>query len=366
MTSPSLGSRLPSIKSFSKRLDPEEVDRRLERAAVPVKVFTLLCQHNSDVQRQDTDRRLLTYYHTTEEPTITLAAYVERLCRYGNSGIESILIGLRLAGRCHATSGITLTRLSAHRLIISAMTLGVKATTDLFCNNRVIARAGVIQHSELNSLEIKFFRDIGYRAVVRIEELEHMEQRCAAAMELFEQNRLTDFVRAATEAFCGTVTTDGDPLSTADLGIKADDEDCNSSALSRAESAASLQSLQHEDSPESLYRPSLEKHGSAFCSGPYSVTSIDTIATELTDNGSFTQIPSLSAVSSSAGWAGSVVRNRRRPALASLMGSVLEAPIDAPMNSLVRPSAKVRRLRSIVIAERSLEVSHDDLLEETA
>jgi hypothetical protein len=180
------------------RRDTDEVERRLLDAAVPMKAFMLLCQYNSDECRLDAIKETLTYYHSTEEPPLTVASYAERIMRHAEMGAEGVLIGLRLVGRCHRTSNVTLTRLSAHRLMIAAMTLGVKAHADRFRSNRTVAKAAGLQLRELNGLEYAFFREIGYRAVVTKEDFAHLQKYSAMAVHAAEVlNNMEEAVRLA-------------------------------------------------------------------------------------------------------------------------------------------------------------------------
>jgi hypothetical protein len=179
------GSTLVSPQK--RRLTDEEVTQRLGAAACPLLAFTELCKFNSDTLGRDLESDKLTYYHSTEEPPMPLPSYLERIMRYSECGPEGILIGLRLVGRCHMRKDVTLTRLSAHRLMIAAMTLGVKAHADRFRSNRTVAKAGGLQLRELNGLEIAMFREVGYRAVVTAEELRYLQAQSARALNFFRQ-----------------------------------------------------------------------------------------------------------------------------------------------------------------------------------
>jgi hypothetical protein len=228
-----------------------EVDRLLGAAAVPLKAFVLLCQHNSDVAKLDDERCNLTYYHSTQEPPVTLEAYLERISRYSECGPEGILLALRLAGRCHTTAGVTLTRLSAHRVTITALTLGVKMHMDRFRSNRTVAKAGGLRLKELNGLEYAMFRELGFRTVVTNEEMEHMVACSQRALERLRQGRVADAAAMAEDAFCGhprpmaASGTEGSPTAR--------------SVLRRTDSASSLKSLdgtEDDESPQALYKPS--------------------------------------------------------------------------------------------------------------
>lgn len=228
-----------------KSVDADEIARRLERAAIPVQALSLLCQYNSDVRKQDVKMGALTYYHSTVEPPVSLASYLERIARYSECGAEGVLLGLRLVGRCHATAGVTLTRLSAHRLAITGLTLGVKAHMDRFRSNRTVARAGGLQLKELNGLEYAFFRELGYRAIVTQEELDHMERLSARAVRLFQKGLIEDAASCAQAAFCG----EPGQWDSASPG-----QSPPQGGLARVGSAESLQSM---DGEHAMYTPAL-------------------------------------------------------------------------------------------------------------
>jgi hypothetical protein len=230
------------------RPDASEIDRRLGTAALPVRAFTLLCRYNTDARRLDDVKETLTYYHSTQEPPVSLASYVERISRYSECGPEGILLGLRLAGRCHATSKITLTRLSAHRVVITGMTLGIKAHMDRFRSNKTVARAGGLRLRELNGLEYAFFREVGYRAIVTQAEMQHMLSYAAVAVELLENGQAHQAAEAAYRAFCCDPVPER-ACTDADVSLRA-------GRLHRTDSEASLESLDEDGSTEALYKPS--------------------------------------------------------------------------------------------------------------
>jgi hypothetical protein len=197
-----------AVQTANPSVGDDELQRRLGRAAGPLKVFTLLCKYNSDARKQDEDQTTLTYYHSTTEPPMTLQQYLERIMRYSECGPEGILLALRLAGRCHNSKGVTLTRLSAHRLTITSLTLGVKMHCDVFRSNRTVAKAGGLELKELNGLEYAMFRELGYRTVVTNEEMEHMEACCKRSLELFAAGAPVAAVKLAEAAFCGEASAD--------------------------------------------------------------------------------------------------------------------------------------------------------------
>jgi hypothetical protein len=197
-----------AVQTANPSVGDDELQRRLGRAAGPLKVFTLLCKYNSDARKQDEDQTTLTYYHSTKEPPMTLQQYLERIMRYSECGPEGILLALRLAGRCHNSKGVTLTRLSAHRLTITSLTLGVKMHCDVFRSNRTVAKAGGLELKELNGLEYAMFRELDYRTVVTNEEMEHMEACCTRSLELFAAGAPAAAVKLAEAAFCGEASAD--------------------------------------------------------------------------------------------------------------------------------------------------------------
>jgi hypothetical protein len=218
------------------------IHTRLGAAAVPVRVFALLCQHNSDSRRLDDHRSNLTYYHSTQEPPVSLSSYLERIARYSECGPEGILLGLRIAGRCHTVAGVTLTRLSAHRLTITALTLGVKMHMDRFRSNRTVAKAGGLQLKELNGLECAMFRELGYRTVVYQEEFDHMQACCQRAIDHYDAGRVAEAMQDAFDAFCSEPQATLPPTGATIAPFK------------RSASETSLCSEPDGETPASLYR----------------------------------------------------------------------------------------------------------------
>jgi hypothetical protein len=198
---PALAASPPKLLKQSARHSQQDVEARLGAAAVPLEMFCMLCAHNSDALLMDQQPSTLKYYHSITEPPMKVNTYIDRIARYCDCGAEGVLIALRLAGRLHRVAGTTLTRLSVHRILITALTVGVKAHMDVFRSNRVIADAGGLQLRELNGLEFAMFRELGYRVQVSQTDIQFMLHHAAAASAALHDGRIGDAVEHARAAF---------------------------------------------------------------------------------------------------------------------------------------------------------------------
>lgn len=132
----------------------------------------------------DRVRESLTRFHSRTPPSITVLDYLRRIVKYANVEVcadrrsqtaancaekrTCLLITLHYIDQiCARLPHFTLSSLTCHRFIISAVVVSSKALCDSFCTNAHYAKVGGIRPGELNVLEKEFLAAIDWRLTVR-------------------------------------------------------------------------------------------------------------------------------------------------------------------------------------------------------
>ncbi|ORZ25716.1 cyclin-domain-containing protein [Absidia repens] len=106
----------------------------------------------------------LTRFHSRIPPNITLSDYLRRIIKFTSIEKSCLLIILIYIDRvCERHSHFTISSLTVHRFLITAVTLSSKALSDSYCTNSHYARIGGISTQELNALELEFLTLIDWR-----------------------------------------------------------------------------------------------------------------------------------------------------------------------------------------------------------
>jgi hypothetical protein len=169
----------------------------LGHAANVVRVFSLLCQFNSNHRFVDANHT--TIFHSASEPPISLALYLARLAKYTGCGPEGVVLGIRLAGRYCRRTRMLPSVLNAHRLLLAATVLVQKVHVDVFASNKTAASVGGVDVKELGELETALFRGVDYQIMMRPAEIDTMQRACD---EIVKELRAAPFNhQLAAEAF---------------------------------------------------------------------------------------------------------------------------------------------------------------------
>ncbi|KAJ3364516.1 hypothetical protein GGF32_001616 [Allomyces javanicus] len=113
-----------------------------------------LTQHNDQIPINSTN---LTRFHSRAAPSISIPDYLRRIVRYASVERACLLAVLVYIDRiCEAHPTFTISSLTVHRFIATAITVAAKAICDSYCTNSHYARVGGIQTAELNTLELEF------------------------------------------------------------------------------------------------------------------------------------------------------------------------------------------------------------------
>ncbi|CAO3578732.1 unnamed protein product [Absidia cylindrospora] len=106
----------------------------------------------------------LTRFHSRIPPNITLSDYLRRIIKFTSIEKSCLLIILIYIDRvCERHPHFTISSLTVHRFLITAVTLSSKALSDSYCTNSHYARIGGISTQELNALELEFLALIDWR-----------------------------------------------------------------------------------------------------------------------------------------------------------------------------------------------------------
>ncbi|KAH8814773.1 cyclin-domain-containing protein [Flagelloscypha sp. PMI_526] len=96
----------------------------------------------------------LTYFHSRSPPNLSIIEYLRRIHRFANVEPACLLVSLYYIDKfCARMPTFTLSSLSAHRFLITAITVACKTFCDVIGKAALYAKVGGITLSELNMLE---------------------------------------------------------------------------------------------------------------------------------------------------------------------------------------------------------------------
>jgi len=103
-------------------------------------------------------------FHSASVPHISILDYLRRIVRFTNLEKTCLLLVLHYIDQiCAREPTFTISSLTVHRFIISAVSLSSKSHCDAFCTNAHYARVGGLAPSELARLERAFLAAIDWR-----------------------------------------------------------------------------------------------------------------------------------------------------------------------------------------------------------
>ncbi|KXN68010.1 cyclin-domain-containing protein [Conidiobolus coronatus NRRL 28638] len=123
---------------------------------------------------------MVTPYHARSIPSISIAAYLNRIhhfCPATNEAYLAALIYLQRAtklGLEHDATYILMDSYSIHRLLITSIMVGAKFFCDLFYTNCRYAKVGGVPVDELNKLEVEFLKLTQFEFTVQPDELQRL------------------------------------------------------------------------------------------------------------------------------------------------------------------------------------------------
>ncbi|KAI9311620.1 cyclin-domain-containing protein [Dichotomocladium elegans] len=105
----------------------------------------------------------ITRFHSRMPPNISLNDYLRRIVKYAPVEKACLLVLLIYIDRiCERHPHFTISSLTVHRFLITAVTVSSKSLCDSYCTNSHYAKVGGISTQELNQLELEFLKLIDW------------------------------------------------------------------------------------------------------------------------------------------------------------------------------------------------------------
>lgn len=137
----------------------------------------------NEEQESNTRETILTRFHSSTPPNISIYNYLLRLTKYSALEASVLLTSVYYIDLLSSIyPAFTLNSLTAHRFLLTATSVASKGLCDSFCTNAHYAKVGGVQCSELNILEEEFLRKVNYRVIPRDDnitmcKLEHQQNK---------------------------------------------------------------------------------------------------------------------------------------------------------------------------------------------
>ncbi|XP_009760204.1 cyclin-P3-1-like isoform X3 [Nicotiana sylvestris] len=126
-------------------------------------------QKNEKAMKGSKERGVVTVFHGTRSPVLTVQQYIERIFKYSNCSPSCFVVAYVYLERFLNLTDCLLTSLNVHRILITSIVLAVKFVDDDCYNNAYYAKVGGITTAELNKLEMKFLAALDFRLHVSVE-----------------------------------------------------------------------------------------------------------------------------------------------------------------------------------------------------
>jgi len=132
-------------------------------------VLTHMAQAAPVANREARQNAML--FHSVHPPSMGIQDYLERIRKYFRCSDECFVVALVYIDRvAKAESGVSMSALNAHRLLLVAVVIAAKFQDDIHYSNAYYARVGGLPLSEVNSLETQFVEIISWKLCVGPEE----------------------------------------------------------------------------------------------------------------------------------------------------------------------------------------------------
>lgn len=117
-------------------------------------------------------------FHALQPPSITPAEYLQRLARYSFCSRSVFVAAFYYLDRV-AMQGVdlTVTSLSVHRLLLTAVLLATKYFDDVLYDNAHFAKVGGLDVQELNMLELDMLKVLDFRLHINVRDFEAFESQ---------------------------------------------------------------------------------------------------------------------------------------------------------------------------------------------
>ncbi|XP_021282188.1 cyclin-P3-1 [Herrania umbratica] len=112
---------------------------------------------------------VVTIFHGTKAPALSIRQYVERIFKYSKCSNSCFVVALVYVDRFLERMDAHLTSLNVHRLLITSFMVAAKFIDDHCYNNAYYAKVGGVSTEEMNELEMRFLFSLDFRLHVTTE-----------------------------------------------------------------------------------------------------------------------------------------------------------------------------------------------------
>ncbi|PWA15468.1 cyclin-P3-1 [Artemisia annua] len=123
-------------------------------------------EDNENLLKTTHTKDILTDFHGSRAPTLTIKQYVDRIFRYSRCSPSCFVVAYIYMDRFIQAENIILTSLNVHRLLITSIMVAAKFIDEAFFNNAYYAKVGGVTTAEMNRLEMKFLFGIDFQLYV--------------------------------------------------------------------------------------------------------------------------------------------------------------------------------------------------------
>ncbi|KAA8545103.1 hypothetical protein F0562_019887 [Nyssa sinensis] len=126
-------------------------------------------QKNEKLLKASAEREVITIFHGSRAPALSIQRYIERIFKYSGCSTSSFVVAYIYINKLLQWMNVYLTSLNIHRLLITSVMLAAKFLDDECHNNAYYAKIGGISTTEMNELEMKFLFGMAFRLHVTVE-----------------------------------------------------------------------------------------------------------------------------------------------------------------------------------------------------
>ena len=131
-------------------------------------LFLNICNDNVKELMNHKENNLIKPF-LTNNPSISIKDYLERLCTFSLINISTIILIVIYIDRICNINKFKLTYYNIHKLILSSMVVAIKYNEDNFYSNETYAKLGGIPKSEMAFLEYYFVTLINFNLFIKEE-----------------------------------------------------------------------------------------------------------------------------------------------------------------------------------------------------
>ena len=131
-------------------------------------LFLNICNDNVKELMNHKENNLIKPF-LTNNPSISIKDYLERLCTFSLINISTIILIVIYIDRICNINKFKLTYYNIHKLILSSMIVAIKYNEDNFYSNETYAKLGGIPKSEMAFLEYYFVTLINFNLFIKEE-----------------------------------------------------------------------------------------------------------------------------------------------------------------------------------------------------